>query len=255
VVTLASSSIVIINGYIPMKSNHHPAIQIFRDRPGFWRELKREEETGKMIGSLICFIVFSGAVYGAVLAGWRSPLLSLYVAVKLPVLLIGTTVIVAVLNWLLATIYKSGLTFRQVMAITYGSMGVAGWILLGLIPVTGFFTFAVAPSDTDPQTLRLSHNCLLLTHIIIIAVAVIVGNRALRRGLAAVIAPGCSPGKLYWSWIVAFAFVGCQLSWILRPFVGSPFYPVVFLRPDCLERNFYEFVCFEVIPYVLKIGG
>jgi len=232
-----------------------PAIQILRDRPGFWRELKRGEETGKTIGRLICFIVFSGAVYGAVLAGWRSPLLSLYVAVKFPILLLGTTGMVTLLNWLSATIFKSGLTFRQVLAITYGSMGVAGWILLGLVPVTGFFTYAVAPSGSAPQTLRLSHNCLLLTHIIIIAVAGIVGNRALRQGLAAVVAPVCATGKLYWSWLAAFALVGCQLSWILRPFVGSPFYPVVFLRPDCLERNFYEFVFSEVIPYVLKIGG
>lgn len=238
-----------------MKSNHNPAIQVLRNGPGFWPKIQRREDNDKIIGSLMLFIIFAGAVYGAVLAGWRSPLLSLYVAIKQPIVLLGTTGIVAVLNWLLATIFKSGLTFRQVMAITYGSMGVAGWILLALVPVTGFFTFAVAPSGSDPQTLRLSHNCLLLTHIIIIAVAGIVGNRALRRGLAAVIAPRCSPGKLHWSWIAAFSFVGCQLSWILRPFVGSPFYPVVFLRPDSLERNFYEFVFSEVIPYVVKIGG
>jgi hypothetical protein len=238
-----------------IKKYSSPILQILRDRPGFWRELKRGKETGKMIRSLIGFIILSGAVYGAVLAGWRSPLLSLYVAVKLPILLLGTTGLVTVLNWLLATIFKSGVTFRQVLAITYGSMGVAGWILLGLVPVTGFFTFAVAPSGSDPQTLRLAHNCLLLTHISVIALAGMGGNRALRQGLAAVVNPACRPGKLYWSWIFSFAFVGCQLSWILRPFVGSPFYPVVFLRPDCLERNFYEFVFSEVIPYVLKTGG
>jgi hypothetical protein len=51
-------------------------------------------------------------------------------------------------------------------------------------------------------------------------------------------------------WLAAFAFVGCQMSWILRPFVGSPFYPVVFMRPDCLQRNFYEFLLTEVLPFV-----
>lgn len=238
-----------------MKRNSNPAIQVLRDSPRFWRQLQRREDTGKMIGNLMLFIVFSGAVYGAVLAGWRSPLLSLYVAIKLPILLLGTTGIVAVLNWLLATIFKSGLTFRQVMAITYGSMGVAGWILLSLVPVTGFFTFAVTPSGDLARTLQMSHNCLLLTHIVLIALAGVIGSAALRHGLAFVVSPGCDPNKLYWSWMVPFVFVGCQLSWILRPFVGSPFYPIVFLRPDCLERNFYEFVFCEVIPYVLKGGG
>jgi len=52
-----------------------------------------------------------------------------------------------------------------------------------------------------------------------------------------------------------FAFVGCQMSWILRPFVGSPFYPVVFMRAECLQRNFYEFVFAEVLPYLLTGGA
>jgi hypothetical protein len=49
--------------------------------------------------------------------------------------------------------------------------------------------------------------------------------------------------------------VGSQLSWMLRPFVGSPFHEVRFLRPDALERNFVEFVLKDVLPYVLKGGS
>ena len=52
-------------------------------------------------------------------------------------------------------------------------------------------------------------------------------------------------------WIGAYAFVGTQLGWMLRPFVGSPFYPVVFLREDALDRNFYEFLLGEVLPFLL----
>ena len=51
-------------------------------------------------------------------------------------------------------------------------------------------------------------------------------------------------------WVGAYAFVGTQLGWMLRPFVGSPFYPVVFLREDALDRNFYEFVLGEVVPFL-----
>jgi hypothetical protein len=33
---------------------------------------------------------------------------------------------------------------------------------------------------------------------------------------------------------------GMQLTWILRPFFGSPDFPVQFLRPDALKGNFIE---------------
>ena len=64
----------------------------------------------------------------------------------------------------------------------------------------------------------------------------------------------CSPRRIYWCWLISFALVGCQLSWILRPFVGSPFYEVQFMRPDALQRNFFEFIFMDVVPNVLKGG-
>jgi hypothetical protein len=102
--------------------------------------------------------------------------------------------------------------------------------------------------------LRLTHNYLLLTHIALIAGAGGAGNASLRRELARSARPGSPVRLVYWSWILSFALVGCQLSWMLRPFVGSPFYPVAFLRPDALQRNFFEFIFTEVLPYVLRGG-
>jgi hypothetical protein len=158
------------------------------------------------------------------------------------------------LNWMSATFLGSGLTFKQVVAITYGAIGVACWILISLIPITLFFTFGVASYVGTPEDLRLTHNYLLLTHITLIAFAGMAGNSALRQGLQQVVVPTCSLKRVYWSWLLAFAVVGCQLSWILRPFVGSPFYEIQFMRPDALERNFFEFVFTEVLPYVLTGG-
>ena len=237
-----------------MEREMRTAILLLRSRPAFWDRVRSQEETGRLVLSILPFLIASTAAYGAVLAGWRSPKLSLYVAVKLPILLMGTTSLVMMLNWLLATILRSGMTFKQVMAVTYGAMGVACWILLSLIPVTLFFTFCVASREGSNTQLRLTHNYILLTHIVLIAFAGVAGNAALRHGIREIVAPECATETLYWSWILAFGFVGCQLSWILRPFVGSPFYDVAFMRPDCLERNFYEFVFTEVLPFVLRGG-
>jgi hypothetical protein len=228
---------------------------LLRSRPEFWHLVSSGESTADLVLPLIPFIVASSAAYGAVLAGWRSATLALYVAVKLPMLLLGTTSLVMLLNWISARLLGSGLSFRQVVAVTYGAMGVACWILIGLVPVTLFFTFGVASCEGDPRQLRLTHNGLLLTHIVLIAFAGVAGNAALRQGLREVVAPGCSPRRVYASWLLSFALVGCQLSWILRPFVGSPFYEVQFMRPNALERNFFEFVFGEVLPNVLQGGG
>ncbi|MEX0679680.1 MAG: hypothetical protein WD063_21605, partial [Pirellulales bacterium] len=39
-------------------------------------------------------------------------------------------------------------------------------------------------------------------------------------------------------WMVVFGLVGAQMSWVLRPFVGSPDLPFEWFRPR--ESNFFE---------------
>src|ERR1043165_2761274 len=41
-------------------------------------------------------------------------------------------------------------------------------------------------------------------------------------------------------WLIGNLLLGSQLTWILRPFVGSPFLPVEFLRPNAMEGNLFE---------------
>jgi len=71
------------------------------------------------------FIVMACAVYGAVLAGWRSPRLVLYVAVKLPLLFLGTTSLVAGFNWMTAGILGSGLSFKQTVFAVFAAMTIS----------------------------------------------------------------------------------------------------------------------------------
>lgn len=41
-------------------------------------------------------------------------------------------------------------------------------------------------------------------------------------------------------WVIVFAFVGAQMAWILRPFIGNPSLPFRWLRPR--TSNFFEAV-------------
>lgn len=224
---------------------------LLKDREAFWERIRAQDLRWVDLLGMASFIVMACAVYGAVLAGWRSPQLVLYVAIKLPLLFLGTTTLVAGFNWMTASLLGSGLSFRSTVLAVFAAMTVSCWILLSLAPVALFFLMSGVPGVGTHDELRTAHNSILVTHIVILSLAGFGGNVALLKGLRRVVKPRCPAGLLFTLWVMAFAFVGCQLSWILRPFVGSPFYPVAWLRPDCLERNFYEFVFKEVVPYLL----
>jgi hypothetical protein len=227
---------------------------LLRNRDAFWTALREGRLRRRDLAALVAFVVFACAVYGVALAGWRSPRLAAYVAVKLPILFVGTTAVVAVFNWMVAAALGAGLRFRSMLFVVFAAMAIAGWILLALAPVALFFVTTGAPRTGSDAQLRYAHNGILVTHIAVLALAGLAGNAALCGGLRRVVRPGCPVWALLGAWMAAFAFVGCQAAWILRPFVGSPFYPVAFIRPDCLDRNFYEFVFGEVIPYLMRGG-
>ncbi|MBM4148477.1 MAG: hypothetical protein FJ224_05485 [Lentisphaerae bacterium] len=227
------------------------AFILLRDRGAFWARFSAGQGAWRDISGLLLFVAGVTGIYGAVMAGWRSPVLSVYVAVKLPLLFLGTAAIVAVFNWMTAGVLGSGLSFRATVLIVLSALTVGCWILLGLLPVVLLFLLSGVPVSGAPDELRYAHNMMLMTHIATLAMAGVAGNKALLGGLRKAVCPGTPVNALFLLWMGAFAFVGCQMSWMLRPFVGSPFYPVAFMRADCLDRNFYEFVFGEVVPFLL----
>lgn len=226
-------------------------IKLLRDRDAFWNALQAQILGWKELMGLVAFVMFSCALYGMVMAGGRSPLLSFYVAVKLPLLFLGTTVFVALFNWMVASLLGAGLSFRSTVFLVFASMTLGSWILLAFIPVAGFFLVSGVPMSGTHEQLRYAHNAILIVHVCILAAAGVVGNAVLLKGLRQVVKPGCPAPVLFALWIAAFAFVGCQVSWILRPFICSPFFPVAFMRADCLDGNFYEFIFTDVLPFLV----
>lgn len=203
------------------------------------------------IGLAAVVVVIGSAAYGFTFGLWRSSLLASYVAVKLPALLVVTTSLVMLLNWIVAQLTASGLGIWQVAALTYRSMATASLVLASLAPVSAFMAFACPPPRPNDD---LAHNVLLLVHVAFVACAGVYGNGTALRGLKRLCRPGTPITRLYLAWLASNVMVGCQLAWILRPFLGSPNYPVAFLRPEALEGNFFEFV-FVTIIWKRLLGG
>ena len=217
----------------------------------FFAKVAAHENMPGAIAVSAAIVVVGSAIYGFTFGLWRSPLLACYVALKLPVLLVATTSLVMLLNWMIAQLMASGLGFWQVAALTYRAMAAASLVLASLAPVSAFMAITCPPPQPRQD---LAHNVLLLIHVACVACAGVYGNSTMMRGLARLCRSGTAIGKLYACWLASNVLVGCQLAWILRPFLGSPNYPIAFLRADALEGNFFEFV-FVTIIWKRLLGG
>ncbi len=183
------------------------------------------------------------AAYGFSTGFWRSPEMGLYVAVKMPLLVACTLGCNGILNGLLGLLL-GGLGFRESLLALLSTFAAAALILGSLAPVT-FMMALDAPTPDSPQAAS-AHAGYLVFHVLLIAVAGIVGTLTLRRILTDRCAgPGIARITLL-SWLAGNGFLGAQFSWILRPFFGSPDLEVAFLRDDPMRGSFHETVWYSL---------
>ena len=70
--------------------------------------------------------------------------------------------------------------------------------------------------------------------------ASLAGQLVLRRLYRPLIARNPRHRPLLYVWLAMYAFVGIQLGWVLRPFVGAPGSPVRFFRPGAWGNAYVE---------------
>jgi len=185
-------------------------------------------------------IVVGAALYGATLGLWRAPLQSFYTAIKFPLVIFLTCLGNGAINGMLAQILGSGFSFKQTALAILVSFAIAAIILGGFAPITLFVWFNAPPLESTNAIL--GHSVMLLTHVFAIALAGVIANRRLFGLLRKMSGSDAIAGAVLFSWLAGNLFLGTQLAWNFRPFVGSPSLAVQFLRADPLRGNFYEAV-------------
>lgn len=189
------------------------------------------------------------AAYGAVLGLWHGPRLAAYSAVKLPLVLLLTSLLTIAFSWMAAAVLGLPLRFGQVSVLTFLALAAGSLLLLSLAPVAWIFTIcAPAPS---PGT-RTAHNLLYLLHTAFVGGCGAAGTLALWKAMRRLEGRRRTIGTVYAIWIVAYALVGGEVAWVLRPFVGSVYMPVIFMRSDALDGNVYEFIVNDILPHLLS---
>jgi hypothetical protein len=193
-------------------------------------------------------IIVGAGLYGAAMGWWRDPHQALYVAIKFPLIILLTTLGNALINGMLAPLLGLNIPFRQSFSAILMSFTVAAVILGAFSPVMAFMIWNAPPMS--PQAVSgATYSLIKLANVAVIAFAGTTGNVRLFQTLARLGGSRAVAFRVLVAWLAGNLFLGSQLSWILRPFIGSPDLPVEFYRVTALHGNFYENVFQTVLQF------
>ena len=219
-------------------------MQLLRDRSSFLTEIENNKYIDKKIVSLlVCSSLFL-ALYGAILGSTHGVLQIISSAFKLPALYLLTLLICLPTLYFMDVVLGSKQTFSQYVALLLASVAMMSVMLFGFAPVTLFFRLSID-----------DYWFFLLLNIIVLGFTGIVGIGFFYRSMMSLIEKeqlgkaSKNRYKLITGWLFLYGFVGSQLGWTLRPFVGTPNQPFSLFRE--IESNFY----IQAIKIIGKVLG
>ena len=187
-------------------------------------------------------ICVGAGLYGAAMGYWRAPLAGLYVAIKFPLIILLTALGNALLNAMLAPLLGLNISLRQSFLAILISFAIVSAILGAFSPLVAFLVWNAPPMTADPARSVGTYSFIQVAHVVIIAFAGVAGNLRLVQLLRELSGNAATARRVLLAWLAGNLFLGSQLTWILRPFIGSPGLPVEFLRATAFHGNFYETV-------------
>jgi hypothetical protein len=210
-----------------------------------------ERWNARQLALQLAIIVAGAGLYGAAMGWWRAPEQGLYTAIKLPAIVLLTATGNALLNAMLAPLLGLNLPFRQSFLAILTSFAIASAILGSFSPLTAFLVWNAPPLSSGK--VGGTYSFILVLHVAIIAFAGVAANLRLRNLLLRLGGSARTANRVLLAWLAGNLFLGSQLSWILRPFIGAPGLELQFLRDHPLEGNFYEAV-FRALTSLLRPG-
>jgi hypothetical protein len=186
----------------------------------------------------VVLICLGAGCYGAAMGWWRSPKQALYNGIKFPLVIFGTQLLNALINLMLAPLLGFHATLRETLRLLLLSFGTASLILLGLAPLILFIVWNV-PAMGGPGS-WLGYSVLQWFSVCGIAFAGIAANVRLARLVSALSGSRRVARNVVIGWLAVNLLVGSELSWIGRPFFGSPGLEVQFIRDDAFRGNFFD---------------
>jgi hypothetical protein len=175
---------------------------------------------------LPAMIVAFSPIYGGFMGSFQlgSPerlLMVIYSGAKVPLLLFATSLVCLpgffVLNTLLGLRDDLGEALQAILAGQAG-LSVA---LASLAPITRFWYFSCS-----------SYRAALLFNAAMFTLATLAGQMIMLRYYRHLIRRNPRHRFMLAAWLCMYAFVGIQMAWMLRPFIGATNMPVAFFRQE-----------------------
>jgi hypothetical protein len=178
-------------------------------------------------------LLSAGCFYGAVLGSFNGDsapriLQMIYSAAKIPMLLSVTFLLTLPSFFVINTLFG----LRNDFGLCLQALGTAQTTLLAVLaslaPLTAIWYLSV-PDYSDA----------ILFNAAIFTVASLAAQISLRRSYRELIARNARHRWMIRIWLAVYAFVGIQMGWVLRPFIGNPDMPTSFFREKAFT-NAYE---------------
>jgi hypothetical protein len=209
------------------------ADSVLRGEPS-WREPRLTvPRTG--LGSLAIALVVYGMFYGAVMGmyggiGGPRVLQVVYSAVKVPILLVVTFLLSLPSFFVVNTLLGLRSDFSRVLQALVATQSGLTVILAALAPFTALWYISGS-----------AYQVAILFNGGMFAVASVGAQWMLRRAYIPLARENPKHRWMLRTWILIYVFMGIQMGWVLRPFIGDPHQPVQFFREGSWS-NAYEFV-------------
>lgn len=197
--------------------------RLLRDGAGLGRELLDGPAPAPWIGPLAGATALSAALFGLAIGVPGGALQAAVSAIKLPLVLLGSAGMTLPLLHMACA--QAGLRIApdRLAALVLQAMATASTAMAGLAPLALVVWLSMDLfGGTDPEALAwYSYRRFVLAIVATGGVGGIVGAVPLLRVV---------PLRAAVPWVAGLGLAGLQLSWLLRPVIGSPG-PFVWLRP------------------------
>lgn len=212
--------------------------KVFQHSDEYFEMLSDPDFSRKYVINQVIFIFLFSLVYGIVMGSYNGLLQSLVTGVKIPCLIFLSLLICFPALYVIQYMIGSTMTIFTMANILLSGFIVFTTIALSFAPIVIFF---MVTSN--------NYSFLKLLHVGIFTFSGVFAVKTILNGLTY----SCEKKNVYPKlglnifkiWIIIFAFVGTQLAWNLRPFVGSRDLPFQLFRER--ESNFYIAVLQSVV--------
>lgn len=215
------------------------AEMLLRDRERLFDKIAAEEDIDGQVRFFAGFGLAFSVLYGFFLGVYSGIFQMFMGAFKFPILVFGTLCLCLPALYMFNVLLGSKLSFRQTLVMLLVSTYLMTALLAALSPI--IFFFMMTTPDKHFVSLLNTASC---------TIAGVFAVDLMWKGMRHLtIKNGYTPNiHVIQVWSLIYAFVGSQLAWSLRPFIGDKGH-FVFFR--AIEGNFYTSV-FKTLRHVLE---